>query len=83
MGHPKLIISNQKEECIPRTTGLLGALGILLEHAWIQEFLSGGGGGGREGVPGQSDKKALTRFFFSPQLMTTLFSFVFCPQLIL
>ena len=46
MGHPKLIISNQKEECIPRTTGLLGALGILLEHAWIQEFLSGGGGGG-------------------------------------
>ena len=33
-------------------------------HARIQEFSSGGGGG-----PGQSDKKALTRFFFGPQLI--------------
>ena len=28
MGHPKLIVSKQKDEYIPRTTGLLGALGI-------------------------------------------------------
>ena len=36
---------------------------ILLDsHAQIQEISSGGGG------PGQSDKKALTTFFFSPQL---------------
>ena len=40
-----LIVSNQKEEYIPRTTGLLGALGILLEYARIQEFSSRGGGG--------------------------------------
>ena len=36
-------------------------------HARIQEFSSGGRGGGG---PGQSDKKkALTNFFFSPQLI--------------
>ena len=34
-------------------------------HARIQEISSGGGG------PGQSDKKALTTFFFSPQLIFT------------
>ena len=34
-------------------------------------FVGEGGGGG--GGPGQSDKKALKMFFFSPQLMTTLF----------
>ena len=31
-------------------------------------FVRGGGGGGGGG-PGQSDKKALTLFFFSPQLI--------------
>ena len=35
-------------------------------HARIQEFSSGGGGGS---APGQSDKKALTTFCFSPQLI--------------
>ena len=34
----------------------------------VQEYSSGGGGGGGGG-PGQSDKKALTTFLFSPQLI--------------
>ena len=36
---------------------------MYISQARIQEFSSGGGG------PGQSDKKALTTFFFSPQLI--------------
>ena len=35
-------------------------------HVRIQEFSSGGVGGGG---PGQYDKKILTTFFFSPQLI--------------
>ena len=37
---------------------------MALNHARIQELSSEGGRG-----PGQSDKKALTTFFFSPQLI--------------
>ena len=39
----------------------------LAFHARIQDFFVRGGGGG--GGPGQSDKKALTTFIFSPQLI--------------
>ena len=38
----------------------------LAFHARIQDFFCQGGGGV---CPGQSDKKALTTFFFSPQLI--------------
>ena len=55
----------------PRSCALSTFSTLLHEdyfHALIQEFSSGGGGG--EGVPGQSDKKALTTFFFSsPQVI--------------
>ena len=55
----------------PRSCALSTFSTLLHEdyfHVLIQEFSSGGGGG--EGVPGQSDKKALTTFFFSsPQVI--------------
>ena len=38
-----------------------------IDHARIQEFLSGGGGGG--GGPGQIDKKSSDVFFFGSQLV--------------
>ena len=45
-------------------------MNLRCSYARIQEFSSGGGGGvGGWGGPGQSEKKALTAGFFSPQLI--------------